>query len=182
MSSHLMSSHLEIRPVAEDHLDAISALHARAFGPGRYARTAYRVRERTPLLTPHCRAAFLDGKLVAALRFTPISVGGVEGALLLGPVAVEPDVKGKGYGKTLIAKALEDAAADGFQLVLLVGDLPYYGRFGFVSVPPGQIAMPGPVDPRRLLARELVDGAIARYRGLVTASPSGPAAPSPSAR
>lgn len=165
-----MPSDLTIRPVHETDLDAISALHQRAFGPGRFARTAYRVREATPQFTPQCRAAFLEGKLVAALRFTPITIGGDDGALLLGPVAVEPSAKGKGYGRTLIAKAIDDAAAAGFTLVLLVGDLPYYGRFGFVNVPPGQIVLPGPVSPQRLLARELVDGAMTRYRGLVTAS------------
>lgn len=165
-----MSSELEIRPIREDDLAAISALHARAFGPGRYARTAYRVREGTPLVTPHCRVAFLNGTLVAALRFTPIRIGGLDGALLLGPVAVDPANKGKNYGKALIARALENAAQDGFHLVLLVGDLPYYDRFGFVRVPPGQITLPGPVNPERLLARELVDGALAAYRGLVTAT------------
>ncbi len=165
-----MPAELNIRPITENDLDAISALHRRAFGPGRYARTAYRVRETTPLLTPHCRAAFLDGKLVAALRFTPIVIGGRGSALLLGPVAVEPSVKGKGYGRTLIARAIDDAAANGFELVLLVGDLPYYGRFGFVNVPPGQIVLPGPVNPQRLLARELIKGAMAHYCGLVTAS------------
>ncbi|MGD9667985.1 MAG: GNAT family N-acetyltransferase [Hyphomicrobiaceae bacterium] len=164
-----MSSDLEIRPISENDLAAISALHASAFGPGRYARTAYRVREGTPLVTPHCRAAYLDGTLVAALRFTPVSIGGVGGALLLGPVAVEPASKGRSFGKALIARSIEDATHDGFRLILLVGDLPYYARFGFVRIPPGQIALPGPVNPERFLARELVEGALAGYRGLVIA-------------
>ena len=164
-----MSSDLEIRPIAETDLDAIFGLHRRAFGPGRYARTAYRVREATPLFTPHCRGAFVHGQLVAALRFTSLRIGGSKGAMLLGPVAVEPHSKGKGDGRPLIAKALEDAAAEGFELVLLVGDLSYYARFGFVNVPPRQIVLPGPVNPQRLLARELVDGALSRFRGNVIA-------------
>ena len=164
-----MSSHFEIRPICERDLAAISALHARAFGPGRYARTAYRVREGTPLVTAQCRAAYLDGTLVAALRFTPILIGGEPGALLLGPVAVEPASKGLGFGKTLIATSIEAAAGDGFRLVLLVGDLPYYARFGFARVPTGQITLPGPVNPERLLARELVEGALAGDGGFVTA-------------
>lgn len=164
-----MSSELEIKPVCEKDLAAISALHARAFGPGRYARTAYRVREGTPLVTPHCRVAYFGQTLVAALRYTPISIGGIGGALMLGPVAVEPADKGRGFGKTLIAKSIEDAAHDGFRLVLLVGDLSYYARFGFARIPPGQIVLPGPVNPERLLARELIEGALADYRGLVTA-------------
>ncbi len=165
-----MSSQLEIRPVSEADLAAISALHTKAFGPGRYARTAYRLREGTPLVTPHCRAAYLDGNLIAALRYTPISIGGVGGALLLGPVAVEPASKGQGYGKTLVARSIEDAAHAGFRLVLLVGDMSYYARFGFNRVPPGQIVLPGPVNPERILARELAEGAMAQYRGLVTAA------------
>lgn len=161
------SRELRIRPVEADDLAAISVLHRAAFGPGRYARTAYRVREGTAAFTPHCRVAHLGDRLVAALRMTPITIGGSPGAVLLGPVAVDPELKGVGYGKTLIARALEDAATSGFRLVLLVGDMPYYGRFGFVPVPSGQIAMPGPVAPHRLLARELVEGALAGYRGQV---------------
>lgn len=164
-----MPSELDVRPIRATDFAAICALHSRAFGPGRYARTAYRVREGTPLITPHCRAAYVDGALVAALRFTPISIGGVGGALMLGPVAVEPASKGKGYGKTLIARSIDEAAGNGFRLVLLVGDLPYYARFGFARVPAGQISLPGPVNPERLLARELVEGALAGYRGLVAA-------------
>ena len=169
-----MSSQLDIRPVSAMDLDAISALHGRAFGPGRYARTAYRLRDGTPLYTPQCRAAYLDGTLIAALRYTPITIGGVGGALLLGPVAVEPASKGKGFGKTLIAKSIEDAAHNGFRLVLLVGDMSYYARVGFNRVPPGQIKLPGPVNPERLLARELVADALALYGGLVVADCNSP--------
>lgn len=164
-----MSNTLAIRPVTAADDAAISALHKAAFGPGRYARSAYRVREGRGTFSPHCRAAVLGERLVAALRLTPVSIGGETGALLLGPVAVDPALKGKGHGKALIARALADAAEAGFNLVLLVGDLPYYGRFGFAVVPAGQITLPGPVNPARLLARELVPGALARYRGLVVA-------------
>jgi predicted N-acetyltransferase YhbS len=104
---------------------------------------------------------------VAALRFTEVRVGRVGGVLLLGPVAIDPNVAGKGYGRALIAQAIEDARAAGFRLVLLVGDMPYYGRFGFTVVPPGQITLPGPVDPARLLALELEPDALAAYKGIV---------------
>lgn len=166
-----MPTELTIRPVRTSDLAAIGALHRVAFGPGRYARTAYRVREGSGLVTPHCRAAFLGDRMVAALRFTEISVGGARGVLLLGPVAIDPAVAGKGHGRALIARSIEDARVAGFRMLLLVGDLPYYERFGFVRVPPGQITLPGPVDPARLLALDLQPGALAALRGSVAAVP-----------
>ncbi|MBL8565875.1 MAG: N-acetyltransferase [Hyphomicrobiaceae bacterium] len=166
------SQDLTIRPVRPEDLPAVSALHRAAFGPGRFARTAYRVREGTPAITPHCRAAMLGTRLVAVLRFTEIRIGGKAGALLLGPVAIDPAVAGKGYGRALIARAIDDARVAGNKLVLLVGDLPYYGRFGFTPVPHGQIALPGPVNPARLLALELVPQALTEFRGVVTADRS----------
>lgn len=88
---------------------------------------------------------------------------------MLGPLAVEPFLAGKGVGRRLIAESLEAAKAEGIRLVILVGDLPYYGRFGFFGIPPGQIRLPGPVDPDRMLAAELVPGALTSFSGLVTA-------------
>jgi predicted N-acetyltransferase YhbS len=92
--------------------------------------------------------------------------------LLLGPLVVAPEFAGQGFGRQLIAEALERAKADGVRLVVLVGDEPYYGRFGFHPVPPGQITLPGPVDPRRLLAAELEPGMLAGYRGAIVAKRS----------
>ncbi len=113
------------------------------------------------------RVALLGETLIAAVRFTSITIGGVNGALLLGPLAVDPDFAGQGYGRRLVSEAMEAAKAAGVKLVLLIGDEPYYGRFGFSPVPPGQITMPGPVDPARLLAAELVPGALAAHTGLI---------------
>ena len=110
--------------------------------------------------------------MVAAVRFTEITVGGAGAALLLGPLVVAPEFAGQGFGRQLIAEALERAKADGVRLVVLVGDEPYYGRFGFHPVPPGQITLPGPVDPRRLLAAELEPGTLAGYRGAIVAKRS----------
>ena len=110
--------------------------------------------------------ALLGEPLIAAVRFTPITIGGVGGALLLGPLAVDPDFAGQGFGRRLIGEAMEAAKAAGVKLVVLVGDEPYYGRFGFRPVPLGQITLPGPVDPQRLLAAELEPGALAAFRGL----------------
>jgi predicted N-acetyltransferase YhbS len=156
------------RPVSPADAQAISALHARVFGPGRYARTAYRIREgHDREFSPFCGLAHLDGVLVASIRFTPITVGGAAGALMLGPLAVEPIHAGKGYGRQLVAEGLAKAREAGIRCVLLVGDASYYDRFDFVPVAPGQITFPGPVDPRRILAAELVPGALGQYHGLV---------------
>lgn len=170
-------SDLAVRHVTPEDLPAIKALHDRAFGPGRFVRTAYRVREGTSDFSPFCRVCLLDGRLVAAVRFTEIQVGGRGRALLLGPLAVDPEFANRGYGRGLVARALEDARAAGIALVLLVGDEPYYGKLGFRRVAPGHIALPGPVDPSRLLAAELTPGALAGFAGMVAASRSLPSNP-----
>jgi predicted N-acetyltransferase YhbS len=140
-------------------------------GPGRFARTAYRVRETSGEdFSPFCRVSVLDGRLIAAVRLTPVRIGGKDGALLLGPLAVAPDLANRGYGRALAAVALEDARAAGIALVVLVGDEPYYARLGFRRIPRGQIVLPGPVDPDRLLAAELREGALGEFRGHLEAS------------
>lgn len=149
-----------LRPECPDDLAAIDALHAEAFGPGRFARTAFRLREGVPHDPYLSFSALIDGTLVGSVWLTPIKIG-TTGALLLGPLTVSPAVKHKGIGRALMKRAMEEATAAGHALVLLVGDEPYYGPFGFKVVPPGSIAMPGPVDPRRLLIAELVPGAAA---------------------
>ena len=126
----------------------IRALHMRAFGPGRFARTAYRLREHTAEFSPFCRVCRIDGQLAAAVRFTPVLIGGKNGALLLGPLAVDPAFANQGHGRGLVGEALEAARAAGIQLVLLVGDEPYYARLGFRPIPPGQILLPGRLVPR----------------------------------
>jgi predicted N-acetyltransferase YhbS len=156
-----------VRPAGPEDSAEIRALHVRAFGPGRFARTAYRLREGTEELSPFCRVCRIDGQLVAAVRFTPILIGARDGALLLGPLAVDPAFANQGYGRGLVGGALEAARGAGIALVLLVGDEPYYARLGFRRVPSGQITLPGPVDPERLLIVELVPGALAKYSGLV---------------
>jgi len=158
------------RPVNREDLPAISALHDRVFGPGRFVRTAYRIREASSDggCSRYCRIGLKDGRIVAALRMTEIAIGGAKGALLLGPLTVDPSVMGQGFGRTLVADALEAARSQGIQLVLLVGDEPYYCRFGFRPVPLGQITLPGPVNPARLLAAEFTDAALTRYKGLVS--------------
>jgi predicted N-acetyltransferase YhbS len=164
-----MHSNLITRPADESDAESISKLHDKAFGPGRFARAAYRVREGTEDVSRYCRVAHCAGKLVAAVRLTEISIGGEKGALLLGPLVVDPNRAGQGIGARLVAECLETARAAGQQLVILVGDVAYYERFGFHPVQPGQIMFPGPVDLRRVLAAELAPGSLMRYRGLVKA-------------
>jgi predicted N-acetyltransferase YhbS len=145
----------------------LSQLSAEAFGPGRFTRSAYRVREGVPPIEALCLCGLLGGRLIAGIRFTAIRIGDAEGGVLLGPLVVDPVEKGRGFGKALVGEGLARARAEGFSLVLLVGDMPYYGRFGFQPVPPGQVVLPGPVDPTRLLALELIPGALAGARGVV---------------
>lgn len=161
-----------LRPVTAADIPAISNLHASVFGPGRFARAAYRVREggSRGTFSPLCRVATQNARVVAALRMTMIAVGGVPGAALLGPLVVAPHLAGKGIGRALVSAALEAAHDHGIDLVILVGDEPYYGHFGFKPVtPPGSIVMPGPANPARILAAELAPGSLNRFRGLVTA-------------
>ncbi|MFD0986639.1 GNAT family N-acetyltransferase [Methyloligella solikamskensis] len=161
-----------ITPEQAADTPALSKLSANAFGPGRFARTAYRIREGVAPVAELCLTGRRDDELIAGIRFTAISIGGESGALLLGPLVVDPRFSGKGYGKALVQEGLSKAKAAGHRLVILVGDLPYYGRFGFQQVPVGQIVLPGPVDPHRLLACELAEGALASANGLVLGEPA----------
>jgi predicted N-acetyltransferase YhbS len=147
---------------------AIEAIHEETFGPGRFARTAFRLREGVPHDPLLSLVAVHDGDLVGSVRLTPIRIGETP-AILLGPLAVRPHLKNRGIGKALMRHAMEAARQHGHAVVVLVGDLPYYWPFGFRTVPPGMIAMPGPVDPARLLVAELKPGAAERARGAARA-------------
>lgn len=161
-----------IRPEQPEDADIVALLSARAIGPGRFARTAYRIREGTP---PACGLSLIAehaNAVAGAIRFTEITIGGQEGALLLGPLVVAPEMAGLGCGKTLIAAGLDTARDLGHQLVLLVGDLAYYEKAGFQPCARGRISFPGPVDLSRLLVAELTPGAAERFCGLVAAPSS----------
>ena len=157
---------LTILPETADDEPAIERLHERTFGPGRFARSAFRIREgRGHSLAPSFTAR-IGTLLVGSVRLTPICIGETP-ALLLGPLTVEPPFRERGVGTALIARALKDAKAKGHKLVVLVGDEPYYGKHGFKKIPKGQVKMPGPVDPARLLVAELAPGAFDNVSGLV---------------
>jgi predicted N-acetyltransferase YhbS len=153
-----------ILPETADDAEAIERLHERTFGPGRYAKSAYRLRERNDHLPDLSFTARIGTLLVGSVRLSPIRIGEAK-ALLLGPLTVEPPFRERGIGHALIARALAEAKARGHRLVLLVGDEPYYGKDGFKRIPKGRAAMPGPVDPARLLICELADGAFEGVSG-----------------
>jgi predicted N-acetyltransferase YhbS len=154
-----------VRGVAPPDYSAMAALHDIAFGPGALTRTAYRVREGQPWHGPYCRVALDHNRIIAFVRFAAITIGGKGPALMLGPLAVASAHANRGHARRLIAEGLQAAEAADIELVVLVGDAAYYGRLGFVPVPRGQITMPGPVDPTRLLAYELRPAALGRVAG-----------------
>lgn len=137
---------------------AIERLHERTFGPGRFARTAFRIREHATHDPALSFTAYIGSMLVGSVRLTRIRIGETP-SLLLGPLTVEPPFRSVGIGARLMEVSLAAARDADHRLVILVGDEPYYRRFGFKTVPHGRVAMPGPVDPARLLVAELRAGA-----------------------
>ena len=160
---------LSITSETAEDADAIDRLHERTFGPGRYARTAYRIREDVTHLLDLSFIARIGTLMVGSIRLSPVMIGDAP-ALLLGPLTVEPPFRERGIGKALMERALQEAKQQGHRLVVLVGDEPYYARAGFKRIPKGVATMPGPVDPARLLVAELVansfDGVGGRIRPL----------------
>jgi len=145
---------------------AIEMLHDFAFGPGRFARTAYRMRERVPAVEGLSFAAWAQDRLVGSVRFSPVALAGRAG-LMLGPLVVDPAWKGRGAGLELMRAGLKAARGLGHDWVILVGDEPYYARVGFRRVAEGRIRLPGPVDPARLLMLELRPNALDGLSGVL---------------
>jgi predicted N-acetyltransferase YhbS len=157
---------LTILAETPDDAAAIERLHERTFGPGRFAKTAYRLREQAAHRLDVSFTARIGTLLVGSVWLSPVRIGETK-ALLLGPLTVEPAFREQGVGQALIERALKEAKAKGHRLVVLVGDEPYYGKCGFKRVPPGRATMPGPVDPARLLVAELEEGAFEDVSGPV---------------
>lgn len=168
-----MTAHaVEIRLQTPKDLPALNKMTGERFGPGRFARTAFRVREQA-MPDPRLElCAVRDGAVIGAVTMTPVSIGSVGGALLLGPLIVAESHNGQGLGSRLMLDGMARARVLGYRLVILVGNLPYYARAGFAVTPLGRIVLPGPVDPARLLYAELVPGALEHYRGLVRGVPA----------
>jgi len=157
---------LLILPEQPDDGPAIERLYERTFGPGRFARTAYRLREENEHRREFSFTARIGTLLVGSVRLTPILIGEAP-ALLLGPLTIEPPFRSRGIGRALIEASLKAAREAGVKLVLLVGDEPYYGRMGFKKVPHRRVELPGPVDRDRVLIAELQPGAFDGVEGAV---------------
>lgn len=156
----------QIRPERPEDSPLVDDLSVKSFGPGRFAKSAYRLRDG---VAPDGQLGFVaveEGILRGSIRFWPIAAGTVP-ALLLGPLAVQSDQRGRGIGIALMTRGIEEARAKGHRVILLVGDPPYYARVGFTPVPRGRLRFPGPVDPSRLLGLALVDGALDTLAGTI---------------
>ena len=139
---------------APAHGAEIEALLNRAFGPGRFAKSSERVREFADFAADLSFCAVEDGRVIGAVRMWRVACGD-EAVVFLGPIAVEETERRHGLGALLVERACEATKAAGETAVVLVGDMPYFGRQGFSIAP--DVALPGPVDPKRVLCRTFRD-------------------------
>lgn len=152
------------------HEAAVEKMVAEAFGPDRFAKTVYRLRDGVAPI-PSLSLIMLDREeVVGTLRFWPVSIGGTTPALLLGPLVAAADRQGQGVGSKLMEAGLARAEAEGHRIVVLVGDEPYYARFGFTRSLARRLKLPGWVDKKRFLARELAAGAMRGVSGMIVRS------------
>ncbi len=144
---------------------AADAIVAAAFGPGRFAKSAYRLREGVACVAELSFVAEEGVRIVGTVRYWPVVIG-AQAALMLGPIAIVADRQGQGIALALMQTTLAEAKRLGHRAVILVGDEPYYGRAGFKRIlPAGRITMPGPVDYARVLGLSLADGALEAMAG-----------------
>jgi predicted N-acetyltransferase YhbS len=164
-----------IRAERASDVPAREALLDACFGENRHTRTCQRLRDgRAPAEGLALSAVARDGRLVGTLRLWRVSAGGVP-ALLLGPLAVDSAHRKHGVGAALMVHAIAAATARGHRAVLLLGDAPYYSRFGFSAEKTGELTLPGPFERERLLGLELSEGALDSAWGMIVAT--GPATP-----
>ena len=155
-----------IRPENPGDSAGIDALNAAAFGPGRFTKSAYRLREGVEPVAGLSFVAVEGAALRGSVRFWPVAIGG-HPALLLGPLAVQSDQRGRGIGIALMTAGIGAAQMAGHEVMILIGDEPYYAKVGFSRLPPGRVKFPGPVDPARVLALSLQPGATLSLSGEV---------------
>ncbi len=156
---------MKLRPERDEDWWEVEALFDLCFAPGREALSSYRLRDDVPPVGPLCLVARDDdGILGGAIRGWPVRIGAAR-AILLGPVAVHPTRQGEGLGGLLIRAQVAEAARQGWDRVMLVGDAPYYARFGFARLP--DVRMPPPTNPDRVLGLALKPGAWSEIAGQV---------------
>jgi predicted N-acetyltransferase YhbS len=155
----IMGERLEHAPAVEQLLDV-------AFGEARWQKTCQRLRDGQVPLADLSLVALAGDALVGTVRLWPVLIGRRR-ALLLGPLAVDPAWRSQGVGGRLMREAIARAVAAGERAILLVGDAPYYSRFGFTADLTRNLLLPGPVERDRFLALELTPGALAGTKGLV---------------
>ena len=156
---------VELREETDADWWEVEALFDLCFAPGREALSSYRLREGVAPVAALCLVGREHGAVVCALRTWPVRVGGAPAALV-GPVAVHPTRQGEGLGAALMADLAARAAAHGWTRLLLVGDAPYYGRFGYARL--DGVDMPPPTNPDRVLGRgdwAGVTGPVTRWQG-----------------
>jgi len=170
---------------AEQASDVVAreALLDASFGENRSLRTCQRLRDGRAPAEGLAFSAMADGRLVGTLRLWHVSAGGVP-ALMLGPLAVDSTSRTLGVGTTLMDHALAAATARGHRAVILLGDAPYYARFGFSVLKTAELSLPGPFERDRLLALELHEGALDGARGMIvpTGAKANPVRRAPRAR
>jgi len=177
VAPHPEAAPFAIRAERASDVAAREALLDACFGANRHTRTCQRLRDgRTPAEGLGL-SAVLRGKLVGTLRLWHVSAGG-KPALMLGPLAVEESCRKLGVGAALMDHALAAADARGHRAVILLGDAPYYARFGFSADKTGELSLPGPFERERLLALEFEDGVLDGAWGMIAAQ----GAPAPKAR
>ena len=156
----------QIRLETAQDVAGIALLNAESFGPGRFAKSAYRLREGVNPVSGLSFVAVEDGTLRGSVRFWPVRVGGHE-ELLLGPLAVQGNQRGRGIGIALMQAGIAAAQKGPWRGILLVGDEPYYAKVGFSRLPPGRVKFPGPVDQNRILGLSLKAGELLNLSGEV---------------
>jgi predicted N-acetyltransferase YhbS len=156
----------QVRLEASGDAADVEALNAESFGPGRFAKSAYRLREGVDPVAGLSFVAMEDNILRGSVRFWPIKVGGHE-ELLLGPLAVQTGQRGRGIGIALMQAGIEAAKTGPWRGILLVGDEPYYAKVGFSRLPPGRVKFPGPVDQNRILGLSLKGGEMLTLSGQI---------------
>lgn len=156
-----------IKPQRPADAGRIESLLDRAFGPDRLTKASYQFRDGVEDVPDLRFVAVADGTLAGTIRFWPVVVGRTATpALLLGPLGVHPDYQGRGVGAALMDHGLHAARAKGHGIVVLVGELTYYGRFGFAPAAPRHITIKGEQD-HRILVRELANDALEGVSGPV---------------